>query len=122
MFYIGGTLIPKNKKIVYALTEVYGIGIKQAFNICSYLGISTKLKTIDLDNNTQQKLIEFIQNNHITQKGLYETNRRIIQKHITSKSYRGIRLKLGLPVNGQRTRSNYKTSRKKIYLNKNNIW
>lgn len=115
MFYIGGTLLPHNKKVYYSLTHIYGLGKKQAFNICARLGISPKLLIKDLDQNLQILLIKNL-NNLLIQKKLKTKIRRTIDKEIKLKTYRGLRLKLGLPVHGQRTHSNYKTSRKKLYI------
>nr|YP_009144725.1 ribosomal protein S13 [Pseudo-nitzschia multiseries]AKJ77333.1 ribosomal protein S13 [Pseudo-nitzschia multiseries] len=113
MLYLLETKLPENKSVFFALTNVYGIGKSTAFSICKKLGFSMNLKTKDL---TQEQIIEILQlidslnlklNNEL--KNLRSMNLKTL---VSIKSYRGLRRVRGLPVRGQRTHTNAKSSRK----------
>nr|YP_010145996.1 ribosomal protein S13 [Pseudo-nitzschia pungens]QQO80619.1 ribosomal protein S13 [Pseudo-nitzschia pungens] len=113
MLYLLETKLPENKSVFFALTNVYGIGKSTAFSICKKLGFSINLKTKDL---TQEQITEILQlidslnlklNNEL--KNLRSMNLKTL---VSIKSYRGLRRVRGLPVRGQRTHTNAKSSRK----------
>jgi len=113
MLYLLETKLSENKSVFFALTNVYGIGKSTAFSICKKLGFSINLKTKDL---TQEQITEILQlidslnlklNNEL--KNLISMNLKTL---VSIKSYRGLRRVRGLPVRGQRTHTNAKSSRK----------
>ena len=97
---IQGVDIPANKRVHVALTYIYGIGPYSAFQVCDGAGIKPEVKARDLT---------VIQNSFIVEGEL----RRQVQQNITRlkdiSSYRGIRHRRGLPVRGQKTRTNART-------------
>ena len=112
---IFGRTLPQNKKIIYALTELYGIGLPSSFFICRDLGFLPSLKVKDLTDIQQYQLAKKIKNEFIVEGTLEEHLKLIIQAYQNNGSRRGYRLRNGLPVNGQRTHSNGKTARKHLH-------
>ena len=111
---IFGKTLPQKKKIVFALTELYGIGISSSTSICRDLGLLPRLKIKDLTDIQQYQIAKKIKNEFIVEGTLEEHLKLIIQIYTNNGSRRGYRLRNGLPVNGQRTHSNGKTARKKL--------
>ena len=107
---ISGITIPEKKRLPFALTALYGIGRSRALSILKKANIDPMLKPIDLkteDENRIRKLVE-----EFTIEG--ELKREIagnIKRLKDTKAYRGIRHARGLPVRGQRTKSNSRTVR-----------
>ena len=113
MLYVLETKLPENKSVVFALTKVYGIGEKTAYLICKKLGFSTNLKTKDLTQEQIEELIQLIESLNLTLNNELKKLRSLNLKTLISiKSYRGLRRVRGLPVRGQRTHTNAKSSRK----------
>ena len=113
MLYILETKLPENKSIVFALTRVYGIGEKTACLICKKLGFSVNLKTKDLTQEQIEELIQLVESLNLTLNNELKKLRSLNLKTLISiKSYRGLRRVRGLPVRGQRTHTNAKSSRK----------
>ena len=109
MARIAGIEIPPNKRIVVALTYIYGVGRTRAEDILKEASIDENIRTKNLTED-QISRISMIIDKHYTVEG--RLRRQIMQniqrlKDITS--YRGIRHRKGLPVRGQRTRSNART-------------
>ncbi len=109
---VAGIDIPGEKKVPYALTYIYGIGISTAKKIVGQLKINPDKRARDLDGqeiNSLQKALEEI----LTEGNL----RRVINDNITRlkriKTYRGLRHMMSLPVRGQRTRVNARTRKVK---------
>jgi len=109
---VAGIDIPAQKKVPYALTYIYGVGISTAKKIVKQLKINPDKRASDLDGqeiNALQKALEDV----LTEGNL----RRVINDNITRlkriKSYRGLRHMMGLPVRGQRTRVNARTRKGK---------
>ena len=94
MARIEGTTIPDNKKILYSLTYVHGIGLTSSKNILKAAAIDPEARVKDLDEVSLNRVREVISQGYIT-------------------AYRGTRHKLGLPSKGQRTRTNGRTRRGK---------
>jgi small subunit ribosomal protein S13 len=114
MIYIFESNIPDNKPILNALTYVYGIGRSQALFIVNKLGFSANLKVKDLTKEQFNKLTKILQLFNKELAGDLKKKNIIISKRLTYiKSYRGLRRNQGLPVRGQRTRTNSKTARKR---------
>ena len=113
MVRILGNNLSNKKKISIALTAIYGIGRARAENILKTLNINTLLKVTDLTDVNISKLRDFLETKNFKLEG---DLRRIISlniKHLIDiNSYRGKRHLKGLPVRGQRTRTNNRTSRR----------
>ena len=113
MVYFLDTEIPNTKKLKKSLKKVFGLGKKKTELICKKFGIAKNLKTSDLSN---RQILHLSQN--IVDSGVVITNnlkkKRIleIQNLVNIKSIRGLRKIKGLPVRGQRTHTNSKTSKK----------
>jgi len=112
--YLLGVNIPENKPIIIGLTYIYGIGNARAKLICHKLHINPLSKPKDLINKQLNKLGKLI-NQFSIEIDLKKNIKNNIQNLINLGTYRGLRHKLGLPVRGQRTRSNARTQR---YLSK----
>jgi small subunit ribosomal protein S13 len=114
MVRIVGVDLPKTKRIEIALTSIFGIGRTSARSILSETDISVDKRVQDLDDSDVRSLREIFEKKYIVEDDL----RREVKKDITRlyqiKSIRGIRHRKGLPVRGQRTRTNSRTQRKKI--------
>jgi small subunit ribosomal protein S13 len=104
--------IENKKKISYALLKVYGINVFQTKKICKNTGLNPKTQTLHLKNYHINRLKNFIKENIIIEHFLKEKKKKKIQLLLEIKNKRGIRQHFGLPVRGQRTHSNAKTSKK----------
>jgi small subunit ribosomal protein S13 len=113
MIYLFESKISENKSILYALTDIYGIGKTQASLICCKLGFSANLKVKDLTKEQITKLIKIVPTLNITLASDLKKIKILTAKRLVSiKSYKGLRRNQGLPVRGQRTHTNAKTARK----------
>ena len=120
MLYIFNKKISNSKNILYSLTILYGINKFQSKKICKNIGINPKITINKLKNYQVNRLSNYIKKNIKTELILKDIKKKYINNLLESKNIRGIRKRLGLPVNGQRTRSNAKTSKKfKIYIKQN---
>jgi len=113
MLYIFESELPENKSLTFSLRYIYGIGKFQSNLICKKLGVSVNYKTKDLKSNQKLLLIKIIESLNLLissdlKKKVDLNNSRLIN----IKSYRGLRKSYGLPIRGQRTHTNAKTSRK----------
>ncbi len=106
---ISGIDIPNEKKVKISLRYIYGIGPSNAMDILKEAGIDPERKAKDLTEEELSKIISIMDRSHLVEGAL----RRQIQQNIgrlrETQSYRGSRHRRGLPVNGQRTRSNART-------------
>lgn len=112
MLIIFGKKISDKKKIRYALTDLYGIGINEANNICNALNLPVNLTINHLTENQKLKLSKYIKQNLKIESQLNKQIKNNINKYITNRSIRGFRHRNKLPVRGQRTHTNAKTCRK----------
>ena len=108
---IFGVDTPNNKPTYISLTYLYGIGRATSIEICFELGIDPQMKANDLSEDDVGRITKHIENHPtILVEG---AKRREIQGNITRlrdiQSYRGLRHRRGLPVRGQRTRTNART-------------
>lgn len=114
MVYLFESELPEKKSIFFAMTQIFGIGKSQAFFICKKLGFSKNLKVKSLSKEQTQKLVSFIENSNLVLVGDLKKFKLLkLKKLLSIKSYKGLRLKQGLPVRGQRTHTNARTSRKR---------
>ena len=108
MARIAGVNIPINKHVVIGLTAIYGVGRSRALKICNGLNISPETKVKDL----LEKLLDAIRQKIITYRIEGDLRREVsisIKRLMDLGCYRGIRHRRGLPVRGQRTRTNART-------------
>ena len=107
---IAGITIPEKKRLEFALTALYGIGRSRALSILKKANVDPMLKPIDLKTEDENKIRKLVE--EFTIEG--ELKREIagnIKRLKDIKAYRGIRHAKGLPVRGQRTKSNSRTVR-----------
>ncbi|MCD6442537.1 MAG: 30S ribosomal protein S13 [Thermotogae bacterium] len=109
MARIVGVELPSNKKVEYALTYIYGIGRTRAKIIVQSTGIDPNKRVKDLTEEEISKITQFINENYKVEGELRQEVQRNIKRLIEIGCYRGIRHRLGLPVRGQRTRTNART-------------
>ena len=112
MARLSGVDLPRNKRMIIALTYIYGIGPKRSENILKATGISPDLRTDDLTDDDIKKL-----RNELANYEIEGDLRRSVSMHIKRLqeigSYRGMRHKRNLPCRGQRTKTNARTRRGK---------
>lgn len=104
-----GVDIPNNKKISISLTYIYGIGKAAALKILKTVGIGSDIKSKDLTDEQISRLTAEIEKNYTVEGQLHRQVRQNIQRLKDIGTYRGLRHRRGLPVRGQRTRSNART-------------
>ena len=120
MARIAGVDIPNNKRIEYALTYIYGIGVKSARDILEKTGINPDTRAKDLTEAEVAKLREEIETSYRVEGDLRREQALNVKSLIEINCYRGIRHRKGLPVRGQRTKTNARTRKgpKKTIANK----
>ena len=109
MARIAGVDIPNAKRIEIALTYIYGIGRKSANDILASTGIDPDKRAKDLTDDEVAKLRDEIENNYKVEGDLHREVALDIKRLIEINCYRGIRHRKGLPVRGQRTKTNART-------------
>ena len=116
MIYIFETKLIENKSLLFALNKIYGLGVSNSQKICKKLGISVNFKVKDLTEKQIFKLTNLIESSNFNVASNLKKKKLLVFKKLTNiKSYRGLRKIEGLPVRGQRTHTNSKTSKKKLY-------
>ena len=120
MARIAGVDLPKNKKIYISLTYIYGIGKSKSENILNAVKIGLDKKTNDLTEEEVLAIRNEISDNYSVEGELRSIVGRNIKRLIDVGTYRGLRHKRGLPVNGQNTKNNARTrkGRKKTVAGK----
>jgi len=109
MARIAGVNLPNQKRLEIGLTYIFGIGQPTARQICAGLGLSPDTKVRDLTEDEVAKLREHIDQNHQVEGDLRRERTQAIKRLGEIGSYRGIRHRRNLPVNGQRTKTNART-------------
>ncbi len=109
MARISGVDIPNNKRIEYALTYIYGIGVKSSRDILAATGINPDTRAKDLTEDEIAKLRDEIEANYSVEGDLRREVGLNIKRMIEINCYRGMRHRKGLPVRGQRTKTNART-------------
>lgn len=113
MARISGVTIPSEKQVQIALTYIYGIGPKFASNILAAAKVEPTTRVKDLTEAEEQRLRDIIDNGYTVEGDLQRQVTNNIKRLKDVASYRGLRHKAGLPVRGQRTRTNAKTRKGK---------
>ncbi len=112
MAIIAGVNIPDNLRVVIGLTSIYGIGRKRATDITADLGIGQGVRMRDLSAEDLANIRTSIDRAGIAIEGdLRRENQMNVRRLIDIQSYRGQRHRRGLPVRGQRTKTNARTKR-----------
>jgi small subunit ribosomal protein S13 len=103
---IAGVNLPREKRLEVALTYIYGIGPSTARKVCSELGLSLDEKVRDLTDEEITRLRSYIDGSLEVEGDLRRERSQSIKRLQEIGSYRGVRHRRGLPVNGQRTKTN----------------
>lgn len=109
---IAGVNIPMQKHIVIGLTAIFGVGRQRARDICSATGIVSSKKTKDL-TESELDLLRAEVNKYLVEGDLRREVAMSIKRLVELGTYRGMRHKRGLPVRGQRTKTNARTRKGK---------
>ncbi len=104
-----GVDIPANKRLEISLTYLYGIGRSRALEVCDGLGLDRGLKAGDLTEEQITTLANHLQKNYTVEGNLRRQVASAINRLRDISCYRGLRHRRGLPVRGQRTRTNART-------------
>lgn len=120
---IAGIDIPDNKPLRIALRYIYGIGPKFAEDICKEVGIEGHVRAHTLSEDQLAQIAGILENNYVIEGALRRQVQQNIQRLRDIRSYRGSRHRAGLPVRGQRTKTNARTrkGRKKTVAGKKSI-
>ncbi len=111
MARIAGVDIPRDKRVDVSLSYIYGVGRPSARKICLAASVPLETKVRDLTDDEVSRLREYIDKNYTVEGELRKQVRQDIQRLIEISSYRGVRHRRGLPVHGQRTKTNARTKR-----------
>ncbi|MFI3205762.1 MAG: 30S ribosomal protein S13 [Clostridia bacterium] len=109
MARISGIDLPRDKRIEIALTYVYGIGRKTATDICTNTGVNPDIRVRDLSEDDAALLREYIDKNCMVEGDLRREIAFDIKRLIEIGCFRGVRHRKGLPVRGQRSKTNART-------------
>ena len=108
-----GIDIPDNKRLEISLTYIYGIGKKLSNQIIEKLGLDRNMRAHKLSGDDVARLNAILQSEYVVEGDLRRQIQNNIKRLISIHCYRGMRHRLGLPVKGQRTRSNARTRKGK---------
>ena len=109
MARIAGVNLPNQKRLEIGLTYIYGIGPSTSREILAALGLSPDEKIKDLTDEEVTKLQRYIDENYQVEGDLRRERQQAIKRLTEIGAYRGLRHRRGLPVNGQRTKTNART-------------
>ncbi len=109
MARIAGVDLPKKKRIEYGLTYIFGIGLKSSRDILNKVGISLDKRVYDLTEEDVAAIRNEIQNTYQVEGDLRKKVAMDIKALMDLGSYRGLRHRRGLPVRGQKTKTNART-------------
>ncbi|MBR1592884.1 MAG: 30S ribosomal protein S13 [Ruminococcus sp.] len=109
MARISGVDLPKNKRVEIGLTYIYGIGRQTATDILKATGVNPDTRVKDLAEEDVAKLRDYIDANYTVEGDLRRETALNIKRLVEIGCYRGVRHRKGLPVRGQRTKTNART-------------
>lgn len=123
MARIAGVDLPRNKRGIVSLTYIYGIGRSKAREILEKAGIEEGVKVENWSDENVREISSIIQEEHKVEGELRSEVQLNIKRLMDIASYRGLRHRKGLPVRGQRTRTNARTrkGRRKTVANKKKV-
>jgi small subunit ribosomal protein S13 len=113
MARIAGVDLPKKKRMEYALTYIYGIGLKSSRDILNATGISYDKRVHELTEDEIAQIRKELQNSYVVEGDLRKKVTLDIKALMDLGSYRGLRHRRGLPVRGQKTKTNARTRKGK---------
>jgi len=121
MARISGIDLPRDKRIEVALTYIYGIGPARAAEVLAKTGIDADIRVKNLTEEQEAKLRDVIEHDYLIEGDLRRETAMNVKRLIEIGCYRGLRHRRGLPVHGQRTKTNARTRKgpKKTIANKN---
>jgi small subunit ribosomal protein S13 len=109
MARIAGVDIPREKRVEVSLTYIYGVGRATANNILRRAEINPDTRVRDLTEQEVSRIREVLEGNHVVEGDLRRELSMNIKRLMDIGTYRGLRHRRGLPVRGQRTRTNSRT-------------
>ena len=109
MARISGVDIPREKRLEISLTYIFGVGRTRSKEICDGVGISRDTRVRDLTEEEVAQLRTYVDNNLKVEGDLRREVAADIKRKVEIGSYEGLRHRRGLPVRGQRTRTNART-------------
>ena len=109
MAHIAGVDLPREKRVEIGLTYIFGIGRKRANEILAATGVNPDTRVKDLTEEDEVKLRDYIGKNFAVEGDLRRELALDIKRLIEIGSYRGLRHRKGLPVRGQRSKTNART-------------
>jgi small subunit ribosomal protein S13 len=109
MARLAGVDIPRDKRVVIALTYIYGVGPTRSKDILAATDISPEVRVKDLSDDQLIALRDFIEGTYKVEGDLRREVAADIRRKVEIGSYQGIRHRRGLPVRGQRTHTNART-------------
>ncbi|WP_203136319.1 30S ribosomal protein S13 [Microbacterium sp. JZ31] len=109
MARLAGVDIPRDKRVVIALTYIYGVGRTRSSEILAATGISPEIRVKDLSDDQLVSLRDYIEGNYKVEGDLRREVAADIRRKVEIGSYEGLRHRRGLPVRGQRTKTNART-------------
>lgn len=109
MARVGGIEIPNNKRCEVALTYIFGIGKSSAIKICAKANVDKNKKVRDCSEDELDRIRKILDSEYTVEGSLRANVRMNIKRLMDIGCYRGLRHRKGLPVRGQRTRTNART-------------
>ena len=109
MARIAGVDLPRDKRIQIGLTYIYGIGLKTSKDILAKANVNPDIRVKDLSEEDAGKIRKVIESDYIVEGDLRRETSLNIKRLMEIGSYRGIRHRRGLPVRGQKTKTNART-------------
>lgn len=109
MARIAGVDLPRDKRIEIGLTYIYGIGITTSKKILATIGVDPNIRVKDLSEEDTQKIRSELENNYKVEGDLRREVSMNIKRLMDIGCYRGLRHRAGLPVRGQKTKTNART-------------
>jgi small subunit ribosomal protein S13 len=109
MARLAGVDIPRDKRVVIALTYIYGVGPNRSKDILAATEISPDIRVKDLSDEQLIQLRDHIEGNYKVEGDLRREVAADIRRKVEIGSYQGVRHRRGLPVHGQRTKTNART-------------
>ena len=111
MARLAGVDIPREKRVEVALTYIYGVGKTRAHETLAATGVNPDTRVKDLTDQELVALRDFIEGNYKVEGDLRREVAADIRRKVEIGSYQGLRHRRGLPVHGQRTKTNARTSK-----------
>ena len=108
-----GIDIPEAKRLEISLMYIFGIGRPLANELCQKLGLDKDMRAAKLTQDDIARINAMLQNEYVVEGDLRRQIQNNIKRLVSIHSYRGLRHRLGLPVRGQRTRTNSRTRKGK---------